>query len=59
MLKKGLKKIVKDRSPIGNNKKEFSFFKDELGKKVTKEFSGTRDLRLNTLQIPCLAIKSH
>ena len=51
--------MVKDCFPIGNNKKEFSFFKDELGKKIMKEFSGTRDLRLKTLQIACLAIKSY
>ena len=44
MLKKGLKKMIKDRFPIGKNKKELSFFKDELGEKIMKEFAGPRRL---------------
>ena len=44
MLKKGLKKMIKDHFPIGKNKKEFSFFKDELGETIMKEFTGSRGL---------------
>ena len=46
MLKKGLKKMIKDHFPIGKNKKEFSFFKDELGEKIMKEFAGPKRLML-------------
>ena len=45
MLKKGLKKMIKGRCPIGKNKKEFSFFKDELGEKIIKESAGPRGLK--------------
>ena len=44
MLKKGLKKMIKNCFPIGKNKKEFSFFKDELGETIMKEFAGPRGL---------------
>ena len=44
MLKKGLKKMIKDGFSIGKYKIEFSFFKDELGEMIMKEFAGPREL---------------
>ena len=51
--------MIKDRFPIGKNKEEFSFFKDELEEKIMKEFAGPKDLCLKTLQIACLTTKSY
>ena len=36
--------MIKDRFPIRKYKIEFSFFKDELGEKIMKEFAGPREL---------------
>ena len=44
MLKKGLNKMIKEHFLIGKNKKEFSFFKDEFGEKIMKEFARPRGL---------------
>ena len=44
MLEKGLNKMIKEHFLIGKNKKEFSFFKDEFGEKIMKEFARPRGL---------------